>query len=406
MIRRLFTWWKRQGCIAKLAVGFLLFVFVSCVCSIPIAILSPETTPTPQEAAQESSAPTPTIHTPLSQSPTAEPTVPTELSPAPSATPITEFHLTLPQEVRNNEGWVFTIYRVEPLQSIDAASRRYTPESGVFLVLIGTVTNFTDRNDCIQGQDFTLRNSSEIYNMSSDIVGAAKEIYALDYPGFFMGQCLDYDETEDSYLVFDVPTDANDLWLRLDEAEIRLGQMSSLMQATPIAIVTPRPTNTPPPPTPVDTPAPTNTPLSEGIPGVIQSLSEFEESQFCLTYHCRFDDSWSLRSGGTNNAYDIDVIPVVSVEVTTLRGAPTDFGLMFFDRGKLTSDDLQLVFSFLSSIYPGVEVDLAIKSFIEKNVEIDVFQICQAESIPFGSMRIWAGKVLEQTVSIGENCPQ
>lgn len=266
MIQRFSTRWKERGCTIKLVAGFLSLVIVSCLC-VTVVILSPETMPTSQEGTQERPALIPTIHTPLGQAPTTESTVPTELSPAPSATPTTQFHLTLPQEVRNNEGWVFTVNRVELLQSIDATSQRYRPERGVFLVMLGTVSNFTDRDACIYGRDFTLRNSSEVYEMSSGVVEAAKEIYALDYPGFFLGQCVDYDETEDSYLVFDVPTGANDLWLCLDDAEIPLGQISSLLQATPIAVITPRLTNTPRPATP--TPHNTATPQADLSPAPV-----------------------------------------------------------------------------------------------------------------------------------------
>lgn len=175
----------------------------------------------------------------------------------PTATPTAEFRLILPQEVKNEQGWVFTINRVDFLESIDTDSQSHRPKRGIFIVMIGTVSNFTDEFDCIQGWDFTLRNSSDVYEMSSDIVETAKQIYDLDYPGFWVGQCLDYDDTEDSYLVFDVPTDANDLWLRLGDAEIPLGQISSLIQATPIAVITARPT---PEPMPTPTLRPTSAP--------------------------------------------------------------------------------------------------------------------------------------------------
>ena len=102
--------------------------------------------------------------------------------------------------------------------------------------------------------------------------------------------------------------------------------------------------------------------------------------------------------------YDIDVSPTVMVGVSTLEGNPVGFGLVFLERQRLDSDDLQLIFSFLSSVYPGIKVDSTIRNFIAKNAEIDVFQICRAESIPFGSMWIWAGKIHEQTVSIRKHC--
>jgi rubrerythrin len=189
-------------------------------------------------------------------------------------------------------------------------------------------------------------------------------------------------------------------WIAADlvELDVNMEQVPVARNVPPTPTGTSRPTAAPLPP--ADTPTP-----PQGIPGVIQLLSEFEESQFCRTYNCRFDDSWSLRSGGINNVYDIDVSPEVGVEITSLNGRPVDFGLTFYDRQRLDSDDLQLIYSFLNSIHPGVEVDPSIKNFIERNVEVDVFQICQANSIPFGSMRIWAGKVMQQIISVGESCP-
>jgi hypothetical protein len=149
--------------------------------------------------------------------------------------------------------------------------------------------------------------------------------------------------------------------------------------------------------------------VSSGMPAselkLVQSLAEFEASQFCREYNCVLSDSWDLRKGGINNSYDTDVSPEVSVEVTTVDGIPTEAGLVFYYRPKLSADDLQLVYLFLESFHPGVKVDTSVKTFIERNVEIDVFQICEADSIEFGSVRVWAGKVLEQTVHIGPDCP-
>ena len=68
-----------------------------------------------------------------------------------------------------------------------------------------------------------------------------------------MGQCLDGNKTVDSFLIFDTPKEGEDLWLELGDTEIRLGELSTLMQATPIPVVllpTPTTTNTPPIPIP------------------------------------------------------------------------------------------------------------------------------------------------------------
>jgi hypothetical protein len=149
--------------------------------------------------------------------------------------------------------------------------------------------------------------------------------------------------------------------------------------------------------------------VSSGLPAselkLVQSLAEFEASQFCREYNCVLGDSWDLRKGGIYNSYDIDISPEVSVGVTTVDDIPTEAGLVFYYRSKLSADDLQLIYLFLESFQPGAKVDTPVKTFIERNVEIDVFQICEADSIEFGVVRVWAGKVLEQTVHIGPDCP-
>jgi hypothetical protein len=110
---------------------------------------------------------------------------------------------------------------------------------------------------------------------------------------------------------------------------------------------------------------------------LVQSLAEFEASQFCREYNCVLGDSWDLRKGGIYNSYYIDVSPEVSVGVTTVDGIPTEAGLVFYYRPKLSADDLQLIYLFLESFHPGAKVDTSVKTFIERNVEIDVFQICE-----------------------------
>ena len=141
---------------------------------------------------------------------------------------------------------------------------------------------------------------------------------------------------------------------------------------------------------------------------VIRSLSDFESSQFCLVYRCVRSDSWDLRRGGVSNSYDIHTSPDVGLGVTTLDGVPTEYGLIFFERHRLTGQDLQLLYSFLTAIYPGTEVDSStidlMVDFIQQNAESDVWQICEAQSVGFGSMRIWAGKIMQQTVHVGADC--
>jgi LysM repeat protein len=153
----------------------------------------------------------------------------TEATPLATGTPAPQkpasYGFILPKEIRSNDGWVFTIHRIDLLHSIDGILERYGPENGIFLVMIGTVSNFTDQNGCIYGGDFLLHAGAEQYAMRKEILNAAKNIYDLDYPGFFLGQCVDYDKTVESYLVFDIPIDGSNLRLQIKDTETPIGQI-------------------------------------------------------------------------------------------------------------------------------------------------------------------------------------
>ncbi len=189
---------------------------------------------------------------------TATPT--STLTPTPTSTPTPTYLLSLPQELQSSDGLIFSVNRVDFLTSIDDPSQRYSPKNGIFLWLIGTMRNPTNESHCVYGDAFTLRNDEKKYPMVRDYAEGIYNIYDLDYPGFFLGQCLGSNETEDSFLIFDAPKEAEDLWLQLGNTEVRLGPLSVLMQATPIPFIppTPMPTNTP---LPTNTPKPTNTPI-------------------------------------------------------------------------------------------------------------------------------------------------
>ena len=236
----------------------------SCLCcSFVVGIFTSGTATT--QSTSPLSTDTPTAQMPSetytpAQNPTSSPTL--TLTPAssptdsiqppatslnttpPAISPTTIFTLTLPQEVASSEGWLFTINRIDLLEAIDTSSRQHRPENGVFLVMIGVISNLTGGDECIKGQSFTLRDGVKEYEMSRTIVDAAKDIYELDYPGFFRGQCLDRDTIADSYLVFDVSKESNDLWLKLQDTEMQIGPITPLLTATPIVVATSTPVPT------------------------------------------------------------------------------------------------------------------------------------------------------------------
>jgi hypothetical protein len=156
------------------------------------------------------------------------------------------------------------------------------------------------------------------------------------------------------------------------------------------------------------TPARTDTPVFIStltpVPTLLNSLGEFEASEFCIVYDCIASESWELKSGGIDHTYDINTVPTVLVEVTTINTIPVDYGLMFFDRDTLDTNDYQQIFLFLKSVQPGAIIDNTIEQYIQKNVKMDLFQICEASPIEFGLLKIWVGKIFEQTIKVSTDC--
>jgi hypothetical protein len=145
--------------------------------------------------------------------------------------------------------------------------------------------------------------------------------------------------------------------------------------------------------------------VEEPASGLLPSLAKFEDSPFCRVNGCRRRHDWSLGAGEANHTFDIETNPNVLIEVSTLSGTPVRSALMFFAPSGPGPGDLQLAYSFLSSIHPHVTVDASVRGFVEGNITVEQAHLCEASSIPFGTMRIWAGKSVGHTVSIREHCP-
>lgn len=163
-------------------------------------------------------------------------------TPRPSATPLSEntdpnYVLTLPKEVKSSGGATFTIKRVELLQSIDTPTRSYLPKNGIYLWLIGTAGNSSDKRVCMRAQDFAVVNGSERYEIPVEEAEALYKLRNLPYPDFYLGHCLDKGQTIDSFLLVDVSREAGDLWLELGNGKARLGRTARLIAATPPPVV-------------------------------------------------------------------------------------------------------------------------------------------------------------------------
>lgn len=125
---------------------------------------------------------------------------------------------------------------------------------------------------------------------------------------------------------------------------------------------------------------------------VTSALQAFEQSAFCEQYGCSSRNSWALNTGGTNNSYELNLRPAVSLEVQTQSESIEGYGLVFYERDVLRAPQLRVIDALLESIDDAAATD-DVRQFVRTNIERPVFQIRLANSTEFGPYRLWAGKV-------------
>lgn len=137
----------------------------------------------------------------------------------------------------------------------------------------------------------------------------------------------------------------------------------------------------------------------------IESLADFENSQFCRDLKCNKEDSWQLHSGGTNHYYYIplgdDKYNYITVEIVIENKQAIHFGLMYYDRelSGLRSGDLEIAYKLLNSIDSTHNIN-SVKNYIIQNIEKEIFQINKVSPTSWGSFNVYAGKIGQQTISI------
>jgi hypothetical protein len=136
-------------------------------------------------------------------------------------------------------------------------------------------------------------------------------------------------------------------------------------------------------------------------PTKIETLDDFERSEFFRDYKLRKGDGWKLNTGAYNNSYETPSLSDISIEVQTIENKVVGFGIVFYERDSLQESDLSFVYKLLQSVDTKGKLDPKIREYIKVNAEKHVFQIKQANPTTFGKFKIYAGKVgPEQTISI------
>jgi hypothetical protein len=137
---------------------------------------------------------------------------------------------------------------------------------------------------------------------------------------------------------------------------------------------------------------------------VLNTLFDFEHSEFCQRYACREDSQSLVRNGGTNHSYRTNLEDVlIEVQDNSSRQPPlTGFGIMFFNRDRLSPQDYNVVNTLVRSA--GQSTNHAkTMAYIAKNIETDIAcQTCRMEDsknfVVDGDFHVWAIKVFQQQV--------
>jgi hypothetical protein len=136
-------------------------------------------------------------------------------------------------------------------------------------------------------------------------------------------------------------------------------------------------------------------------PTRIETLDDFERSEFFRDYKLRKEDGWKLNTGAYNNSYETLSLSDISIEVQTIENKVVGFGIVFYERDSLQESDFNFIYKLLQSVDTKGKLDPKIREYIKINAEKHVFQIKQANPTTFGKFKIYAGKVgPEQTISI------
>lgn len=160
---------------------------------------------------------------------------------------------------------LFTVDEISYFTGFDAEDA----EVGLLMLIEGDL--LADEDRCVHGYDFALMLDDVKYEASTSWMNKLKEFAGgVDYPGWGLwGQCFDADEETPTFLVFDIPTEIEDVELRFFEGVHVFEDWSpatALPTITPTKTATRTPTKTP-------TPRPTRTPGMNDATRMAQSYN-------------------------------------------------------------------------------------------------------------------------------------
>lgn len=125
----------------------------------------------------------------------------------------------------------------------------------------------------------------------------------------------------------------------------------------------------------------------------IETLADFENTEFAKTYRLRKADGWKLNTGAFNNTYETSALSGVSIEVQSVGDRVTGCDLIFDVRTTLSPADLDFAYKLVQSTDTNTALDPQTKEYIKTNVDKKTAEVKQSKPVVFGGFQIQAGKI-------------
>ncbi len=149
--------------------------------------------------------PTPTATRTPTPRPTATPTLTPTTTPTPDVVALGEAQSKY-VNVLGIQGYgpfLFTAQRVEFWTEFPNGEQ---PVNDLFLAVEGTLAVNGGKTECLSSTQFELTIGGSTYDMVS-VSSGVKQVFGRDYPGSFLGQCIDSGKKVGTFLLFDIPLD-------------------------------------------------------------------------------------------------------------------------------------------------------------------------------------------------------
>jgi cell division septation protein DedD len=123
--------------------------------------------------------------------------------------------------VLKHQGATFVVQQIQFLSDPDGYSLR----NAAALSLLGYIQNDDESRQCVSGNEVRLILDGQEYRPESGLMDAMQNVFepSRDYLGTFAGQCIEGNSQDDTFVAFDVPRSAQEIFIRFGDDEQALG---------------------------------------------------------------------------------------------------------------------------------------------------------------------------------------